>query len=70
MKAAKLTILLVTIIILINWVRRGNFTGSLPTCLPLLGGREISFYDTAGIICIAITIIGLMRLAHNRRDDD
>lgn len=70
MKAAKFTILLVTIIVLINWVRRGDFTGSLPTCLPLLGGREPSFYDVAGIICIAIGIIGLIRLAHNRRDDN
>ena len=66
MKAAKITILLITIIVLINWCR-GDFKFSLPMVLPLLGGKEPSFYDVAGSIVIILGVLGLLRLSRNRR---
>jgi len=66
MKAAKITILLIIIIVLVNWCR-GDFTFSLPMVLPLLGGKKPSFYDVAGAIVIVIGILGLLRLSRNRK---
>ena len=66
MKAAKIAVLLVVIIVLINWCR-GDFDFALPMILPLLGGKEPSFYDVAGAIVIIIGIIGLLRLSRNRK---
>lgn len=71
MKALKFTILLIVIIVLINWIRQGNFDGHLPAVMPFLGGKEPSvLFDGGSIICIGIVIWGLLRLARNRRDDD
>lgn len=66
MKAAKITILLITIIVLINWCR-GDFKFSLPMVLPLLGGKEPSFYDVSGTIVILGGILGMLRLSRNRK---
>jgi hypothetical protein len=70
MKAAKITILLIVIIVLINWCRVNNFDSPLPHCLPLLGGKNPSFYDIGGIICIGIGILGLSRLSRNKHESD
>ena len=66
MKAAKITILLIVIIVLVNWCR-GDFDFALPMILPLLGGKKPSFYDVAGAIVIIIGILGLLRLSRNRK---
>lgn len=68
MKAAKITILLVTIMVFISW-SRGDYDHKLPMVLPLLHGGKRSIYDAAGILAIVIGIAGLMRLARNRRND-
>ena len=66
MKAAKITILLIVIIVVINWCR-GEFDFALPMVLPLLGGKKPSFYDVAGAIVIVIGILGMLRLSRNRK---
>ena len=68
MKAAKITVLLVIIIVLMNW-SRGDYDHKLPMVLPLLHGGKRSIYDAAGVLAIGIGISGLMRLARNRRND-
>ena len=67
MKAAKITVLLIIFIVLINWIRQENFSGPLPTVLPLLGGRDPSIFDIGGAICVGIAIWGLFRLFRNRK---
>jgi len=62
MKAAKLTILLIVILVLLNWMR-GDYDHSLPEVLPFLGGKDPSrVYDGSALIVILITLIGLARL--------
>ena len=68
MKAAKITVLLVIIIVLISW-SRGDYDHKLPTVLPLLHGGEVGIYDAASAILAVIGIAGLTRLSHNRRKD-
>ena len=68
MKAAKITILLVTIIVLISW-SRGDYDHKLPMVLPLLHGGKIGIYDVASAIMVVIGVAGLMRLARNRKKD-
>ena len=67
MKAAKLVVLLILFIVLINWVRLGNYSEPIPTVLPFLGGRDHSIYEPAGVVCIAISLWGLLRLSRNRK---
>jgi hypothetical protein len=67
MKAAKLTVLLILSIVLINWMRQANYSAPIPTVLPFLGGKEHSIFDAAGIVCIAIAIWGLLRLSRKRK---
>ncbi len=69
MKLAQLALLTVVILALMNW-SRGQYTFSLPMTLPLLGGKEPSIYDAAGVVVIIIAVVGLMRLSHNRRHRD
>lgn len=66
MKAAKITILLIVIVVLINWCR-GEFDFALPMVLPLLGGEKPSFYDVSGTIVILGGILGMLRLSRNRK---
>jgi hypothetical protein len=66
MKAAKIAILLIIIIVLINWCR-GDFDFAIPMVLPLLGGKKPSFYDVGGAIVLVIGILGLLRLSRNRK---
>lgn len=68
MKAAKITILLIIIIVLMSW-SRGDYDHKLPTVLPLLHGGNRSIYDAAGVLAIGIGIAGLIRLSRNRRKD-
>jgi hypothetical protein len=71
MKAAKITILLIITIVLINWLRIGNFDEHLLHCLPLLGGKKPSLlYDTGGIVCLLIGLWGLSRLKRNKNESD
>jgi hypothetical protein len=65
-KAVKITILLIIIIVLINWCR-GDFDFALPMILPLLGGKKPGIYDVAGAIVLIIGILGLLRLSRNRK---
>jgi hypothetical protein len=44
MKAAQLAILAVVIFALMSW-SRGKYSFRLPMTLPLLGGKDPSFYD-------------------------
>ena len=68
MKAAKITILLIIIIVLMNW-SRGDYDHKLPMVLPLMHGGKRSIYDVAGITAIVIGLAGLIRIARNRRKD-
>ncbi|TFG71672.1 MAG: hypothetical protein E4H27_04105 [Anaerolineales bacterium] len=68
MKAAKITVLLIIIIVLMDW-SRGDLDHKLPMVLPLLHGGKRSIFDAAGILAIVIGIAGLMRLSRNRRKD-
>ncbi|MFC1635082.1 hypothetical protein ACFL5Z_09590 [Planctomycetota bacterium] len=68
MKAAKITILLVIIIVLMSW-SRGDTDHKLPMVLPLLHGGKIGIYDAASAIMVVIGMAGLMRLARHRRKD-
>jgi len=68
MKIAKCLLLLIVIMALMNWMREGQQIGPLPTCLPLLHGKQPSMlYAVSGIICIIIAIRGIARLM--RRDN-
>ena len=69
MKAVKTVILLVVVITLLNAVR-GDYDFALPMVLPLLGGKKPSIYDLAGGILILIGVIGFLRLASRRKDED
>lgn len=62
MKAALVIIVTILIASLINWCRQGHFDESIFRALPFLGGREISLYDLAGILCIGWVIYRIMRL--------
>ena len=69
MKAAKFTVLLIVILVLLNWMR-GDYDHRLPQVLPLLGGKDPSWlYDGGGVVLIVIALIGLGRLARNRSDE-
>jgi len=62
MKAAQIIILILLISCLINWCREGHFSESIFRTLPYLGGKEISFFDLAGILCIGWVIYRIVRL--------
>ena len=66
MKAVKITILFLLILVLINWCR-GDFDFALPMVLPLLGGMEPSFYDIGGAIVLIGGILGVLSLSRNRK---
>lgn len=71
MKAAKITILLIITIVLINWLRTNNFNEHIIHCLPLLGGKSPSMlFDGGAIICILIGLLGLSKLGNNKHNDD
>ncbi len=67
MKAAQLAILAVVILALMSW-SRGKYCFPLPMTLPLLGGKDPSFYDLAGAMVIVIAVAGLARLSRQRRN--
>ena len=69
MKAAKLVIVLVIVLALMNW-SRGTNTFALPMTLPLLGGEKPGIFDWAGLIAVGIGIANLIRLARNRNGND
>ncbi len=69
MKAAQSAILAIVIFALMSW-SRGQYSFRLPITLPLLGGKDPSFYDLVGAMMIVIAVVGLMRLSrqhHNRQ---
>lgn len=69
MEAARFTILLIVIIVLLSWMR-GDYNHSLPEVLPFLGGKDTSrIYDGSGLVIIVIILIGLGRL-RNRNNSD
>jgi hypothetical protein len=65
MKAAQIMILVIATAVLMNWVR-GDYDFSLPMVLPLLGGKNPSYYDVAATTAIVIAILGLLRLFRRR----
>ena len=62
MKAAQIIIITLLIACLINWCRQGYFDESIFRVLPGLGGRKLSIYDLAGILCIGWVIYRIIRL--------
>ena len=69
MKWVLITIIVLTITVLITWVRGGE-SFHLAQVFPFLGGYEPDIYDAGSLILILITISGLRRIAKRRRDDD
>jgi len=67
MKTAKIVILLIVLIAVMNWLREGR-DFPLPTVLPWLGGDKPGIYDFAALTMVIIAVLGLRRLA--RRQDD
>ena len=61
MKLSAIIVVTILIFCLINWCREGYFDEALPRVLPLLGGRDISIYDLAGILCIGWVIYRITR---------
>jgi hypothetical protein len=56
---------------LMNWMREGQQIGPLPTCLPLLHGKQPSVqYESAGVICILVAIAGIARLMRQDKNND
>lgn len=62
MKAAQIILVTFVIVSLINWCRQDSFHESLFRVLPALGGRKLSIYDLAGVLCIGWVIYRIMRL--------
>ena len=69
MKAAKITIVLIAVFVILKWLCvQDKFP--LPTTLPWLGGHEPCFYDFGALALIILAILGLRRLSRNRDDDE
>ena len=67
MKAAKVILVTFLIVCLINFCRQGHFDESIFRSLPFLGGRKISIYDLAGILCICWVIYRIIRLKNREK---
>ena len=67
MKLTAVILITFLIICLINFCRDGYFGEALPRVLPFLGGRDISIYDLAGILCIGWVIYRVIRLKNKSK---
>ena len=67
MKTAQVIILIVLIAAIVNWCRDGYFDESIFRTIPGLGGRELSIYDLAGIICVGWVIYRIIRLNNREK---
>ena len=61
MKAFQLTLVLIAVGVLVNWLRAGSSFHVVET-LPLLGGHKPSLYDAAGAVLGLMLLWGLWRL--------
>mgnify|MGYP001590445682 CR=1 FL=1 len=63
-------IVLVTLLVagVIKWVRQGRGFSILES-LPIVGGHELSRYDVAAVIMLAIMLWGMARMARRDVDD-
>ena len=67
MKAIQIVLITLVVVCLINWCRQGNYDESIFRVLPGLGGREISIYDLAGILCIGWLLYRILRLTNREK---
>ena len=67
MKAIQIVLITLVVVCLINWCRQGNYDESIFRVLPGLGGREISIYDLAGILCIGWLLYRILRLKNREK---
>jgi len=68
MKAIRITLILLSAIVLYGFVASGhNF--HIANVLPFCDGEPVSLYHWAGLVMVVIFIRGLNRNKHNRDDD-
>ena len=66
-RLAALIILSIVFLALVNWIRQDQYTNSIVTTLPFLGGYNPSIFDWAGGIICCIALLGLAKLARRNR---
>ena len=69
MKAFKITMILLVILLLIHWVRGGE-DFHIAKVLPFCGGAKPGLYDIGAVALVLLCIWGLSRLGHRSQSDD
>jgi hypothetical protein len=70
MKTGQIILVIIVVILtasLINYLRDGYFAESIFRVIPGLGGRELSIYDLAGILCVGWVIYRIIRLNNREK---
>lgn len=65
-----MTVIVLLVFLLINWVRQSADFGHIARILPFCSGREVGLYDFASLIMIGLLAWGLLRLFQQDSSDD
>jgi hypothetical protein len=69
MRLAKITLVLIAIAALINWVRAGHDFGHIARCLPFCGGHRPGFCDVGALALLGLAAWGLARLNRPSKEE-